>query len=49
VEHDGGDDVDDNDNDDDINVDVVEDNRTTTMRWPRGRLDDDNAMAMGGQ
>jgi hypothetical protein len=51
VEHDGGDD---NDNVvlDDVNIDVVEDNDndgTTTMRWRRGRIDDDDVMAMGSQ
>jgi hypothetical protein len=38
--------------DDDVNIDVVEDNDndgTTTMRWRQGRMDDDDAMAMGGQ
>jgi hypothetical protein len=37
---------------DDINFDVVEDDDndgTTTMRWRQGRMDDSNAMAMGGQ
>jgi hypothetical protein len=51
VEHDGGDD-DNNDDDDDVYIDVVEDDDndgTTTMRWQRGRMDDDDAMAMGGQ
>jgi hypothetical protein len=57
VEHDGGDNNDNDDNDDnddnnDVNIDVVEDNGndgTTTMRWRRGRMDNDDAMAMGGQ
>ena len=51
VEHNSGDD-DDNDNDDDVNIDVVEDDNddgTSTMRWRRGRMGDNNAMAMGGQ
>ena len=51
MEHDGGDD-DDNVILDDINIDVVEDDDndgTTTMRWRRGRMDDNDAMAMGGQ
>ena len=51
MEHDGGDN-DDNDNDDGVNIDVVEDDDddgTTTMRWRRGRMDDDDAMVMGGQ
>ncbi len=51
VERDVGDD-DDNDNDDDINIDVVEDyddDGMTTMRWRRGRMDDHDAMTMGGQ
>ena len=51
VEHDGGDD-DDNVVFDDVNIDVVEDDDndgTTTMRWRRGRMVDDDAMAMGGQ
>jgi hypothetical protein len=51
VEHDGGDD-DNNNDDDDVYIDVVEDNDndgTTTMRWRRGLIDDDDAMAMGGQ
>ena len=50
MEHDGGED------DDnfvlDVNIDVVEDednDGTTTMRWRRGRMDDDDAMVMGGQ
>jgi len=53
VERDGGDDDnDDNDNDDDVNIDIVEDDddhEMTTMRWRRGRMDDNDAMAMGGQ
>jgi hypothetical protein len=52
VEHDGGDDNDNNDYDD-VNIDVIEDNDdedgTRMMRWRRGRMDDDDAMAMGGQ
>ncbi len=51
VEHDG-DDNDNNNDVDDVNVDVIEDNdnnRMTTMRWRRVRLDDKDAMAMGGQ
>jgi len=50
-EHDGGDD-DNNDDNNDINIDVVKgngDDGTTTMRWQRGRIDDDDAMAMGSQ
>ncbi len=53
VDHNGGDDNNNNnDNEDDVNVGVVEDDdddRTTTMRCRRGQLDDDDAMAMGGQ
>jgi len=51
VECDGGDN-DDNNNDNDVNIHVIEDDDddgTTTMRWRRGRMDDDDAMAMGGQ
>ena len=51
MEHDGGDD-DDNVVLEDVNIDVVEDNDndgTTTMRWRRGRIDDDDVMAMGSQ
>ena len=51
VERNGGDDND-NNNDKDVNIDVVEDNNddgTTTMRWQRGRMDTNDAMAMGGQ
>jgi hypothetical protein len=51
VEDDGGDD-DDNDNEDNVNIDVVKDNDNdgmTTMRWQQGQMDDNDAMAMGGQ
>ena len=51
VEHDGSD-KDDNDDDDDVNIDVIEDDDddgTMTMRWRRGQMDDNDAMAMGGQ
>jgi hypothetical protein len=51
VEHDEGDD-DDNDDNNNVNIDVIEDDgddRMMTMRWRRGPMDDDNAMAMGGQ
>ena len=51
VEDDGGDDNN-NDNEENVNIDVVEDDDDdgmTTMRWRRGRMDDDDAMAMGGQ
>jgi hypothetical protein len=51
VEHDGGDD-DDKDNADGVNIDVIEDNDddgTKTMRWRRGRMDNNDAMAMGSQ
>ncbi len=51
MEHDGGDD-DNNNDDDDVYIDVVKDDDndgTTTMRWRQGRMDDDDAMAMGGQ
>jgi hypothetical protein len=51
VEQDG-DDKNNNDNDDVVNIDVVEDDdddRTTMMRWRQVRLDDNDAMAMGGQ
>ena len=50
VEHDGGDTN--NNNDDDVNIDVIEDNDddgTTMMRWRRGQMDNNDAMAMGGQ
>jgi hypothetical protein len=49
VEHDGDDNV--NDDEDVVNIDVVEDDKndgTTTMRWQRGQMDDNDAMAMGG-
>ena len=52
VERDGGDNDCNNLDNDDVNVDVVKDDinvGTTTMRWRRGRMDDDDAMAMGGQ
>jgi hypothetical protein len=42
VEDDGGDN-DNNDDEDNVNIDVVEDNDDdgkTTMRWRRGRMDD---------
>ena len=45
-------DEDDNDDNDNVNIDVIEDNGddgTTMMRWRKGRMDDDDAMAMGGQ
>ena len=51
VEHDEGDD-DDNDNNNDVNIDVIEDdgdNGSMMMRWQRGRMDDNDGMAMGGQ
>jgi len=51
VEHNSGDD-DNNDSNDDINIDVIEndiDDGTTAMRWQRGRMDDNDVMAMGGQ
>jgi hypothetical protein len=38
--------------DDNVNIDVVEDDDNdgmTTMRWRRGRINDNDAMAMGGQ
>ena len=49
VEYDGDDNV--NDDEDVVNIDVIEDDNndgTTTMRWQRGRMDDNDAMAMGG-
>jgi len=51
VEHDGGD-ANNNDEDDDVNIDIIEDNDNDgmmTMRWRRVRLDDNDAMVMGGQ
>ncbi len=51
VEHNNGDD-DKNDDDNNVNIDVVEDDvddGMMTMRWRRGQMDDDDAMAMGGQ
>ena len=49
MDSDGGD----NDNiDDDGNVDIIvdgNDNGKTTIQWPRGQLDKNDAMAMGGQ
>jgi hypothetical protein len=45
-------DANDNDDGDNVNIDVVEDDDDdgmTTMRWQRGRMDDNDAMAMGGQ
>ena len=46
------DDNDDNDDDDNVNIDVIKDdndNGMKTMRWRRGQMYDDDAMAMGGQ
>jgi len=51
VEHDGSD-YNGNAVLDNVNIDVVKDNDddgTTTMRWQQGRMDNDDAMAMGGQ
>ena len=51
VEDDSGDDND-NGDEDNVNIDVVEDDDDDgmmTMRWRRGRMDDNDAMAMGGQ
>jgi hypothetical protein len=53
VEHNGGDDDNNDDNNDDVYIDVVveddDNDGTTTMRWQRGQMDDNDAMAMGGQ
>ena len=49
VDSDGGNN---DDNDDNSNVDVIVDddnNGTMTIWWPRGQLDEKDAMAMGGQ
>ena len=52
MEHDGGDDDNNDNDDDDVYIDVVKDDNndgTTMMRWGQGRMDDDDAMAMGGK